>query len=515
MNKIYKILGFTFILTLCVNCSEDFLTTEPTDRIAVEYFWTQEKDGILATNACYPSLGVFRLFAFEACSDNAVANKTWQDAYPIGNGSITSSPTEGGGSWPTDLWRDAYRGIGRANSVIEGIDNITFTDEALKNRLKAEALFMRAYLYNILINLYGDVPYFDKPLLLIEESQIPRTIKNEILTNILKDLDWTIDHLPLSYSKSDVGRITKGAALALKARVCLWQNKFQESRDAAEAVMNLGVYQLYPEYSELFTYGAENNIEIILDEQFMPTLRVHSSFVNLAPRSCQGNSNYVPTRALVDAYESDDPRLPATILMPLEVMPWLDGNTIFNPTPGSGSVDEVSISYLATATGYHFKKYVLKEDVQYPSRCNINLVHIRYADVLLMFAESENEISGPTDEAYDAINLVRARARGTNSSILPDLDGLTKEEFREAVRKERNVELAGEGLKYFDLLRWKTAENVLVGKVYGMDYIDQSTGDPKTVVVETRKFDVGRNYFWPIPESEIRLNPNLTQNPNY
>ena len=364
-----------------------------------------------------------------------------------------------------------------------------------------------------MINLYGDVPYFDKPIVLIEESQGPRTSKVEITTNILKDLDMAISYLPLNYDKTNVGRITKGAALALKARVCLWQNKYQEAHDAAKAVMDLGVYQLYPNYSELFAYNTENNVEIILDQQYMPTLRVHSSFSDLAPRSCQGNSNYVPTRKLVDAYESNDPRLHATILLPLEVNPWLAGNIIFDPTPGSGSVDEVSISYLATATGYHFKKYVLKEDVQYPSRCNINLVYIRYADILLMFAESENEISGPTNEAYSAINQVRARARGSNSSILPDLNGLTKEGFREAVRKERNVELAGEGLKYFDLLRWKTAETALVGKVYGMDYIDKSTGQPKTVEVENRAFNTGRNYFWPIPESEIRLNTNLTQNP--
>jgi hypothetical protein len=515
MNKIFKILGVTFILFICVNCSEDFLTTKPTDRISEDYFWTQEKDGILAVNACYPSLGVFRIFSFEGCSENAVACKTWTDSYPIANGSITSSPSAGGGSWPTDLWREAYRGIGRANDVIGNIDKITYQDESLKNRLKGEALFLRAYLYNILINLYGDVPYLDKRVVLIEDSKLPRTSKNDVLANILNDLDMALDYLPLTYDNKNTGRFTKGAAMALKARVYLWQNKFQEARDEAKAVMDLGVYQLFPEYSKLFTYSTENNVEIILDQQFMPTLRTNSAFENLAPRSCQGTSEYVPTRALVDAYENNDPRLNATILLPLEVNPWLDGNVIFDPTPGSKSVDEVSISYYATVTGYHFKKYVLKEDLQYPTRCSINLVYLRYADVLLMFAEAENEINGPTSAAYSAINQVRTRARGLNNSILPDLSGLTKDEFREALHHERNVELAGEGLRYFDLLRWKTAETVLTGTVYGMDFIDPITGSQKTVNAQIRTFNKDRNYLWPIAESELRLNPNLTQNPNY
>lgn len=153
----------------------------------------------------------------------------------------------------------------------------------------------------------------------------------------------------------------------------------------------------------------------------------------------------------------------------------------------------------------------------YIDRCNINLILIRYADVLLMFAEAENEVNGPTQAAYDAINAVRGRARGNDATVLPDLKGLSQDQFREAVRKERRMELAGEGLRYFDILRWKTAEVVMNGPVYGMDYIETSTGTKKTIIVETRKFDKNKNYLWPIPESELRLNPNLAghQNPGY
>ena len=511
MKNKYKILVFAFTLILCVNCTQDLLTTNPTDRISVDYFWSQEKDAVLAVNACYPSLGVFRIFGFEGCSDNATTAKTWTDSYEIANSSFNSS-----WPWVSQAWADAYKGIGRANDVIENIDKIQNIDESLKNRLKGEALFFRAFLYNILINLYGDVPYVNKPILLIDESKLPRESKDIILSNIIKDLDKAYEYLPQKYDNNNIGRVTKGAAMALKARALLWQNKFKEARDAAKAVIDLGEYRLYSDFSKLFTYATENNEEIILDEQFMPALRMHNSFENLAPRSSQGLSNYVPTRSIVDAYEKNDPRQHSTILFPMEVNPWLDGNFIFNPTPGSGTIDEVAVSYHATITGYHFKKYVLKEDAKFPTRCSINLVHIRYADVLLMFAEAENEINGPTNDAYSSINQIRARARGLNSTTLPDLKDLTKDQLRDAIRNERRVELAGEGLRYFDLLRWKTAEIALVGIVQGMDYTDPITGQQKTVTAEKRTFNKDRNYLWPIPQSELRLNPNLgSQNPGY
>ena len=512
MNKNIKILAIAItLIIICVGCSENFLITDPTDRISVDYFWSQEKDGILAVNACYPSLGVFRIFGFEGCSDNAATAKTWTDSYQIANGSFNDS-----WPWVREAWREAYLGIGRANDVIVNIDRIEFLDESLKNRLKGEALFIRAYLYNILINLYGDVPYLDKPIVLIEDSKVPRESKDIVLTKIVEDLDMAISYLPLTYDQENTGRITKGAAIALKARALLWQNKFNEARNAAKAVIDLGEYQLYSDYSKLFSYDTENNEEIILDEQYMPTYRMHNSFAQLAPRSCKGSSDYVPTRSLIDAFENNDPRLHSSILLPMEINPWLDGDIIFNPTPGSGSIDEVGLSQQATVSGYHFKKYVLKEDQIDPYRCSINLTYIRYADVLLMFAEAENEINGPTNEAYSAINQVRARARNSDILVLPDLNGLTKDQFREAVRKERRVELAGEGLRYFDLLRWKTAEIVLNGTVHGMDYVDPNTSELKTVTVEVRQFNKNRNYLWPVPSDELRLNPNLGgQNPGY
>ncbi len=504
------------VLFVSASCKREFLETSPTDRISQENFWRQEKDGIFAVNAVYTSLDVFRMFGFEACSDNATTAKTWTDSYQVANGSFNSS-----WPWVYEAWRDGYRGIRKANDVIANIDRISNMDENLRKRLKAEARVLRAFVYNLLINLYGDVPLITEPITVVDDAQAPREAKSNITAFIIDDLNAAIPDLPVKYTNNnDIGRITKGAAYALMARVYLWQNDFENARNAAQEVINLGVYDLLPKYSELFTYENENNIEVILDNQFMPVNRMHNSFQVLGPRSSEGLSNYVPTRELVDAYDEKDSRRRSTILFPGDVNPYEEGNVIFNPTPGSRTPDEATVSYDATATGYHYKKYVLKEDREFNTRCHINLVQIRYADVLLMFAEADNEVNGPTQAAYDAINSIRNRANNERqegqTGLLENYAGLTKEEFREAIRNERRVELAGEGLRYFDILRWRIAEDVLNGAVHGMDYLDRSTNAMRTIRVETRKFDKDKNYLWPLPEQEIRLNPNLgRQNPGY
>lgn len=501
-----------YLSLLCLSCDDSFFDTEPTDRIAVDKFWQQEKDGILATNGCYPGLSVFKMFSFEGCSDNACTAQTWLDGYMVANGSFNSS-----WGWVKDNWTNSYNYIRRANDVIAHVGEIPDADEGLKNRLKGEALVIRAFLYNLMTALYGDVPFITTPITSIDDSKKPREKKSLIVESILKDLDEAAGYLPVRYENNeDKGRITRGAAFALKARICLYNEMYNEARDAALEVMKPDYkYELLPDYSTIFDYNHEMNQEVILDDQYMPDLRTHSSFKSMGPRSAQGLSEYVPTRSLINEYEKEDPRQFASFIFPGDPNPYASG--IFDPTPGSGTVDEAGLSYYATPTGYQYKKYVLKEDAPYPDRCNINFILIRYADVLLMFAEAENEVNGPTAAAYSALNTLRQRARANRASILPDLKDVSKEQFRIAVRKERRVELAGEGLRYFDILRWKTAESVLNGDVHGMDYTDKSTGASKTIIVETRKFDKNKNYLWPIPESELRLNPALsgTQNPGY
>lgn len=509
-------LSVIIIMIFCMSCDDGFLVTDPTDRIATDKFWVQEKDGILATNACYSAFSpVFRSsqFAFEGCSDNACTAQTWQGGYMVANGSFNSS-----WGFVREIWADSYKFIRRTNDVIMHIEEIPDMDEDLKKRLKGEALVIRAMIYNLLTTLYGDVPFITEPVTIIDDAKKTRENKNTIIESILQDLDEAIGYLPVKYTNNeDKGRITKGAALAIKARICLYNNKYTQAREATQEIMKPEYgYQLLANYANLFNYENEMNTEVLLDDQYMPDLRMNDVFENLGPRSAQGLSEYVPTRSLIDEYEEGDSRKVANFIMPGDPHPYLDGE-IFDPTPGNGSIDEAGHSYYATCTGYQYKKYILKEDMAYTTRCHINFILMRYADVLLMFAEAENEVNGPTVAAYEAINRVRSRARRDNTNILPDLHGLTQEQFRQAVRKERRVEFAGENLRYFDILRWRIAENVLNAPVQGMDYIELETGEKKTILVETRKFDPGKNYLWPIPDSELRLNPELAgnQNPGY
>jgi hypothetical protein len=515
-TKIRFIYSFIATVLICMSCDDSFLVTDPTDRIATNKFWKQEKDGILATNSCYQAFNnIFRpyLYVFEGCSDNATSTQTWLEGYMIGNGSFNSS-----WAFVKNTWRDCYVFIRRTNDVIAHVGEIPDADAALKNRLKGEALVIRAMAYNMLTILYGDVPFITAPVTIIDDSKLPRENKNTIVESILRDLDEAIGYLPVKYTNNeDKGRITKGAALAVKARICLYNGKYNDARNAAAEVMKPEYgYELLSDYADIFNYEHEMNEEVILDDQYMPDLRRHDVFRHMGPRSAQGLSEYVPTRALIEEYEDGDVRRDANFILPGDAHPYIDGS-IFDPTPGSGTIDEAGVSYYATCTGYQFKKYVLKEDMTYIDRCHINFIMVRYADVLLMFAEAENEVNGPTEAAYNAVNRIRARARGNNSEILPDLKGLDQEQFRQAIRKERRMELAGENLRYFDILRWRIAENVLNGPVHGMDYLEPGTGENKTILVETRKFDPAKNYLWPIPESELRLNPALNghQNPGY
>ncbi|MCD7937323.1 MAG: RagB/SusD family nutrient uptake outer membrane protein [Tannerellaceae bacterium] len=514
-NNIIKSIGFVLLTVWFSSCDDSFLDRLPKNELTTETFWEQEKDGIQATNACY---SIFRarevtdIFEMEGYSDNGCTARSWEDPARIANGSHTSML-----DIFKKVWRNNYECIRRANEVRVNIHRIPDMNETLRKRLIAEVTVLRAYCYNTLTNLYGDVLYFDEPVTLIEDAQKPRRNKSEIVDILLQELKDLAPDLPISYDSSDKGRVTRGTAHALRARIALLNGRYDVAREAAAEVMKPEYgHGLLENYSSVFTYENQNSKEVLLDLQHMPDLAAHDLYERMGPRSARGQSYYVPTRALVDAYEPGDPRLYATMIQPGDAHPYLEGE-LFNPAPGSGTLDEIGTSYHATISGYQFKKYVLKEDMEFPTRCSINIILLRYAEVLLTFAEAENEINGPTQAALDAINEVRRRARGGSIDVLPDLSGLTQEQLREAIRQERRIELAGEGIRYFDILRWRIAETVMNGTVYGMDYLNPETNRIEPIFVERRVFDKNKNYLWPLPASEIRLNPELAghQNPGY
>ncbi|MCA0231096.1 MAG: RagB/SusD family nutrient uptake outer membrane protein [Bacteroidetes bacterium] len=519
--KIKYIFPLVVGLGVLSGCEQSLLDTVPNDRISSDIFWKTERDAILASNGLYPALDGVNIFAIEGVTDISHVNQVFQVESNIEKGIHDAL-----NSRPQSEWTAAYRGIRLANDFLANIDKVQTTNTALIARLKGEARTLRAYQYTKLVGLFGDVPLVTTTIGIEEGRTLKRTSSAQIWDFVLKELTEAANDLPAT--QTDKGRVTKGAALALKARAALWAGRYQEAADAAKAVIDSKTYALYSSYANLFSYAAENNSEVILDKQFIKDTYSNNVFASMGPYSQRtANNTYVPTKALVDAYPmangkditdptssfdpknpyaNRDPRLRASIFVQGDDLP--DGKK-FDPRPTSGTADAIGNTYLATSTGFVLKKYINKEDLTTGGNCGINIVLLRYAEVLLTYAEAKIELNQIDATVYDAINQIRQRA----DVKLPALaTGLSQAQLRDAVRKERLLELAFEGLRLFDIRRWKIAEKVMVGDVYGMTYADGA--DLKTIQIAsfTRVFDPAKHYLWPIPQKERELNPELTQN---
>ncbi len=521
--SLQKIIAILF-LTAAMGCDRGLLDTVPNDRLAVELFWKTEQDATMAANAIYTYLEGPGIFSWDGMTDIGHTNQSFQTEALIEKGQTDALNTK-----VLTEWTNAYKGIRAANSFFKNIDKVEKADPARIGQLKGEVRFLRAYLYLKLASLYGDVPLITDELTLDESRQVKREPVEAVWNFVASEL--TAAAGLLGSTPQQKGRITKGAALGFKARALLYAGRYAEAAATAQEVIDLNAYSLYPAYGKLFTYEAENNQEVILDKQFIKDNYNNNIFATMAPYSQQASTNtFVPTKALVDAYtmangkditdptsgfdpknpyQDRDPRLRYSVFVTGERLP--DGKT-YNPTPGSGTADAVGFSYITSTTGFTLKKYINAQDLAQPANCGINIMLMRYAEILLIYAEAKIELSQLDKSVLDAINLVRQRP-DVNMPPVKELG--SQEAMRQLVRKERLIELAFEGLRYIDLRRWRVAEQVLPGKVYGMTYVDN--GVLKTVEAPAfeRSFNKNRDYLWPSQQKERDLNPSLTQNPNW
>jgi hypothetical protein len=521
MKKYIYLSVYFLLFSACVN---DLLETVPTDRLSQTIFWQTEKDAIAGANSVYRYLDGL-MVKYDGLTDILHANVQFSDPASMERGDFNSQF-----AMIQDEWTEHYKGIRAANNFLENVDQVEALDTELIPILKSEVRVIRAYLYMKLVMLYGDVSLVTQTIDDISEGQeVNRDPASAIWGFINSELDESANILP--EAQDEIGRITKGAALALKARALLYQGEFSEAAAKANEVMNLGIYSLYPSYEELFDYPAENSSEVILDKQFVKDDYSNNAF-NLGPYSHRNSgSQYVPTKKLVDTYpmangrnisdpesgfdidnpyENRDPRLKYSVFVRGSRL--YNGN-IYDPTPGSGTNDEIQSTYLATSLGYNIKKYVNEEDFGDPTNSAINIILIRYAEVLLTYAEAKIELNEIDQSVYDAINAVRGRS---DVNLPPIEPGKTQDEMREIVRQERMLELAFEGHRLFDIRRWKTAETVIPGQIEGITYRN-SAGNYVTVRIDgfLKIFDPNKHYLWPIPKKEIDLNPNLGQNPGW
>lgn len=508
------------------SCKKDILDTVPNDRVSTTIFWKTETDAIYAVNAIYASLDAVNLFALDGITDIGHTNTTFTVEFNIENGTYDASHSR-----IQNEWQNGYRSVFLANEVLNNIDDITTSNTALIERLKAEARVLRAFFYMKLTGLYGDVPLITTAINASEGLSVGRTSQAQIWSFINKELSESVAALPATYSGADKGRITKGAALALRARANLWAGNYAEAATAAKQAMDLNVYGLVDEYGKLFTYAFENNKEVIFDKQFLAGTITHNAFAYMGPYSQRNSSSsFVPTKALADMYTmkngmdindpasgfdpedpytNRDPRMRFTMFVDGDPLP---SGILFQPVPGEGGADEVGKTQYNTSTGYSLKKYIVADDLTTPGASGLNIILLRYAEVLLTYAEAKIELNEIDASVYNAINAVRTRA---DVGLPPLTAGMTQEELRKAVRRERIVELAFEGWHLFDIRRWKTAQTVMVGKVYGITYY--ANNQPVTIEVPSvnKVFDPAKHYLWPIPQKEKTLNPMLGQNPGW
>ncbi|MBO9204786.1 MULTISPECIES: RagB/SusD family nutrient uptake outer membrane protein [Niastella] len=516
------VLIFTLTGYILAGCNKSLLDTKPTDRYYESDYWTTPEAVTAGLTACYSSLrggGTYGSTAVPLWEEGASSN-VYCYSNDLGFNSIAKgqqSPTTGG--IISSRWASCYGGIGRCNTYLVKSELVDMG--TLKNRMKGEAYFLRALYYNMLQVHYGDVPLILDPPDPATQSDISRTPRAQVVEQILKDLDSAAALLPNKNATADKGRATKGAALGLKARVLLFEasplfntgndnNKWKIAADAAKAVMNMATasgYALDTDYRLMFLPADENNSEVLFDVQYM-----YPDQGNSFDLICRQYNSNAPLLDLVNAYQmknglsikdpasgydptkpynNRDPRLYATIVYP--------GDTYMNV--------KVTDSRFAL-TGYGMKKYSIYDkgvpaagtsDLK-DGQSETNFIILRYADILLMYAEAQNEFAGPDATVYDNINKIRKRAG------MPDIAAIyTKDQLRDIIRQERRVEFAGEALYYNDLRRWKTAEVALNATIYNF----------KGAAIETRKFNPARDYWWPVPQTQRDLNPNLSQNLNY
>ncbi len=524
--KVYNLYIVVFLLVLS-SCKRELLDTVPNDRLATDLFWKTENDAKLAVNALYTDLDGTNVISWDALTDIAHTNQPFDvQAYiELGTYDISSAKvyTE---------WQAAYRGIRAANYFLENVGKIPTTNTTLINQYSGEAKTLRAYQYIKLAGLFGDVPLVTTSVTIAEASALKRAPISQIYDFVDKELTEAAALLPATYGSADKGRITKGAALALKARSDLFAGRYQLAADAADQVMKSNTYALLESYQKLFLYASENNKEVILDKEFIKDSYSNNIFYLIGSYSQKNSqSTYVPTKVIADAYETldgksitdptsgfdpytpylkRDPRMRFSIFLDGDLLP---SGIAFRPNPTSGTADAIGNTYIASTTGYNIKKYINTEDFANPTNSGINIILLRYAEVLLTYAEAKIELNQLDQTVYDAINAVRNKRDDVKLPNIPT--GQSQAALRTIVRHEREVELAFEGQRLFDIRRWKIAETVMVGPVYGITYV--SNGQLVTVqsVAFNRVFDKSRHYLWPIPQKETNLNANLGQNPNW
>ena len=490
MKNIYKLLLVTILSFSVISC-DDYVDYDPSETytIVADDYFTSSSDYESALVGVYDVTQwiLYNVMIGEIASDNSLAGgESATDV--IGLQKIDDMLHDPENDQLTSIWQFMYEGVNRANYLFENKDKLDFTR---KDELYGEVHFLRAFFYFELVKIFGDVPLFtNSRLTAVDSGTLQRSSASDVYAQIESDLNAAITALPAE--KSVNGRATSFTAHALLGKVYLYQDKF----DQAAAILDplVGAYTLPESPSSVFLKSGENGAESVYEIQ-------HTKDSNwwawdYVPQGTEGNfavihhgirgyvgdvyqsgwSFNVPTQDLVDAFPAGDKRKDASVL---DIVKWADDT---GAEYGEGYEH----------TGYFNHKYIPRQgesSAQQELNFGTNYRAIRYADVLLMAAEANNRKSSPdTQAAQNYLNEVRKRAFGNESNASSSTGATLTQEIWD----ERRLELAGEGHRFFDLVRTGQASTVL-----------QSIG-----------FQAGKHEVFPIPQKEIDIS-NLTQNNGY
>lgn len=567
-----KIFGVVMSILLFASC-QNTLDLYPLAEPSAEKWYANETEIQLALNDLY------RIDWWQWDEDGVNVNYLSDDGFyrqalsPVKSGTVTSQ-----WSFSTDYWRNGYKSIARANRAIAALNSATTKAKVSQAKLDiylAEARFHRAAQFAKLVNKFGDVVYSDEVISIEDAYTKGRTDKKTVISKIYEDFDFATQNLPTSYPISAVKRVTKGVALALKARFALYEKDYRVAAEAAKACMDLNQYSLHPDFANLFLQSTKNSKEIVFSiprslelkitlgptsdkitrnsggfAATNPTWDLFCSYLCIDGKTIDKSSLYDPR----NPFKNRDPRCTATIVE--FGQPHL--GFIYDPNPYTLQVTRISTNTKVTnndnrvnAQFASFNGLVWKKGIDDSWLTNGRLIEpeqvvVRYADILLMYAEAKIELNEIDNTVLDAMNTVRARAYKaipTETSTYPAITEKNQISLRKILRIERRMEFAMEGLRYMDIIRWKIAEKVLNQPIYGLlDPIDLKakvvdknlwffagtpTIDENGIPDFTEMSKTGliknlvptswnnRQYLWPIPTAEIQINSNMKQNEGY
>jgi tetratricopeptide (TPR) repeat protein len=546
MQKIHFKIGWSgwIVFLLAVSsCQKNFLNKAPLAQYSDENVWKDSAlisrfvDGIYANIICvydYPGNNYGYLnqgFLPADLTDEGKSNFQGIIANQINLGQYTSASNVFDHIWsyPDNTQTGVYENVRNCNLFLSHLGDMPLA-ATTRRQLTGEVLFLRAYNYQFLYSIFGRFPIIDSVLNIGDGLNKPRGSDADCVAFILKDLDSAASILPTQYAGADLGKVTRGAALGMQCRLLLNQKRYQEAAAAAQAVMNLNIYQLFPDYAAMFYPDNDDNSEVIFNKEYGGDLSGQVNLMDVYENSSfftgfTGSPEDAPTQNMVDQYlmkdglpwdqsplydpahpyANRDPRLAASILY--DGATWL-GNVMdmqkgsaYNPSTGGGTV-----------TGYMLRKFLNPNHNFNSNNTNYqNCIILRLAEIYLNYAECELQL-GNAEEARKYVNMLRERP-GVN---MPDIPAgqMTWDTYV----RERTVELAFEGERWADIRRWDMGAQLIGATIYGMTI--QTVGSARVYtrsLLETRYFDP-KMYLFPIPLKELNKYPAgqvLEQNPGW